>query len=141
MVFFWLVAAILLLVAEANTLAFYAVFLSIGAFVAAGTAAFDDPLWVQGVVFAAISMGGTVVVRPMIKKRVLNRDVPVASFPGVQGLVGQACVTADDVGDESHPGHVLLAGERWLAITHGAPLSAATKVVVREVLGTTLVVQ
>jgi membrane-bound ClpP family serine protease len=61
---------------------------------------------------------------------------------GVHGtLVGEAVITLDQVGDETHPGHVRLAGERWLAISGSAmPIPPGTKVLVTEVRGTTLTV-
>jgi membrane-bound ClpP family serine protease len=63
-------------------------------------------------------------------------------LPGVQGLVGQQAITVDVVGDELHPGHALLAGERWLAVTDsGQPLPADIPVTVAAVRGTTLVVR
>ena len=48
-------------------------------------------------------------------------------------------MTLDVVGDPHRPGHVLLAGERWLAFS-GAdrPIPARTRVLVTAVRGTTL---
>jgi membrane protein implicated in regulation of membrane protease activity len=46
------------------------------------------------------------------------------------------------VGDEHHPGHAMLAGERWLAVTDsGTALGPDTPVTVAAVRGTTLVVR
>ena len=61
---------------------------------------------------------------------------------GVHGaLVGEEVLTLDVVGDAHHPGHVRLAGERWLAFS-GAdrPIPAGTDVLVTAVRGTTLAV-
>jgi membrane-bound ClpP family serine protease len=60
----------------------------------------------------------------------------------VQDLVGQAALTVDEVGDEHHPGHALLAGERWLAVSeNGLTLAPQSPVTVAAVRGTTLVVR
>ena len=48
-------------------------------------------------------------------------------------------MTLDAVGDEHAPGHVRLAGERWLAVSGSDDvLPAGTAVVVTAVRGTTL---
>jgi membrane-bound ClpP family serine protease len=48
-------------------------------------------------------------------------------------------LTLDVVGDERHPGHVRLAGERWLAVSGAErPIPAGTHVLVTAVRGTTL---
>ena len=57
------------------------------------------------------------------------------------GLVGQEVLTLDAVGDSRPPGHVRLAGERWLAVSGGDDaIPAGTKVLVTAVQGTTLIV-
>jgi membrane-bound ClpP family serine protease len=60
----------------------------------------------------------------------------------VQDLIGQTALTVDEVGDEHHPGHALLAGERWLAIAeNGLSLPPQSTVTIAAVRGTTLVVR
>jgi membrane-bound ClpP family serine protease len=57
------------------------------------------------------------------------------------GIVGQEVLTLDAVGDAVHPGHVQLAGERWLAVSgDNRPIEAGVRVLVMDVQGTTLVV-
>jgi membrane-bound ClpP family serine protease len=57
------------------------------------------------------------------------------------GLIGAEVVTLDVVGDTHEPGHVRLAGERWLAVSgSGHPLPPGTTVTVTGVQGTTLLV-
>ena len=57
------------------------------------------------------------------------------------GLVGHEVVTLDVVGGPGQPGHVMLAGERWLAMSGAdVPLPAGTRVLITGVEGTTLIV-
>ena len=57
------------------------------------------------------------------------------------GLVGQEVLTLDSIGGSDRPGHVRLAGERWLAISgNDEPIPTGTSVVVTAVSGTTLTV-
>jgi membrane protein implicated in regulation of membrane protease activity len=138
----WLIAGLLLLAIEAHTTAFYALFLAAGAFAGALTAGIGLPIWVDAIAFAAVATGGTMVVRPALKASWDRHQGPRLALPGSSdALVGQRALTIDAVGDEHHPGHAQLAGERWLAVTEEPEgVKPDTSVMVVEVRGTTLVV-
>jgi len=138
----WLVAGLILLAAETHTTAFYALFIALGAFAAAITAAVGLPIWTDGVVFVAVAVGSTAMLRPILKATWDRHQAPRLALPGASdSLVGQRALTLDEVGDEHHPGHARLAGERWLAVTEEpGGVRGDTPVMVIEVRGTTLVV-
>ncbi|HSP65322.1 MAG TPA: NfeD family protein [Candidatus Deferrimicrobium sp.] len=141
----WVTLTVAFIVLEVHTQAFYAVFVALGAAAAAIAAVAGGELWLQGALFAVLSVGGWTLVRPSLRTR-FDRAVPIAKFRGIQasadGLVGQPAVTLDTVGDEHHPGHALFANDRWLAVTDTAePLPADVPVVVVAVRGTTLLVR
>jgi membrane protein implicated in regulation of membrane protease activity len=47
-----------------------------------------------------------------------------------------------DVGDDVHPGRVIVKGESWRAVTEGAePIARGEKIIVRKATGTTLWVE
>ncbi len=141
----WLVVAVAFVALEVHTQAFYALFVAVGAVAAAVTDLFTGSVWLQGIVFAVLALGGVSLVRPWLRSR-FDHAVPIAQFRGIQGsaegLVGQPAITIDTVGDEHHPGHALFAGERWLAVTDLLePVAAEVPVVVVGVRGTTLLVR
>ncbi|MBV9099824.1 MAG: NfeD family protein [Candidatus Dormibacteraeota bacterium] len=138
----WLVAGLLLVAVEVHTQAFYAVFLALGAFAATIITAVGIPVWLSAVVFAIVALGGTLLVRPTLKRMSDRHIGPRLLLPGSSdALVGQRALTVDEVGDEHHPGHARLAGERWLAVTdEPGGVKPQTQVLVVEVRGTTLVV-
>jgi len=141
MILAWLVAAVALLLAEVITSAFFAVFLAAGAGAAGLVAALISNVPLEVAVFGAVSLGGVVVGRPALL-RMVNRRSQLPLLPGVGQLVGQVAIAADQIGDEHHPGHALLAGERWLAVTDlPEPLVADQQVVIVAVRGTTLLVR
>ncbi len=141
MTIFWLVAGVLLLGVEVLTVVFFSLFVALGAFGACIASALGADTWLQVVVFVGVSLVGILIGRPPLMRAVNDRRHDT-SLPGVQGLVGQHAVTVDVVGDEMHPGHALLAGERWLAVTDaGVPLQPDVPVTVAAVRGTTLVVR
>lgn len=141
MVALYIIAAVLLLGIEAFTVAFFAVFVAVGLLAAAVTAAVGVPVWGQLVTLSAVSLVGLGVARPPLARALMRSRSPLP-LPGVQDLVGQTALTVDVVGDEHHPGHALLAGERWLAIVEsGRPVPPQSSVTVAAVRGTTLVVR
>jgi len=136
------VAALLLLAIEAHTTAFYALFLAGGAFAGAIVAGIGLPEWLAAIAFAAVATAGTALIRPAIKASWDRHQGPHLALPGSsEALVGQRALTVDEVGDEHHPGHAKLAGEKWLAVTEEpGGVRPDTSVMVIEVRGTTLVV-
>ncbi len=141
----WVALTVAFIVLEVHTQAFYALFVAVGAAAAAIAALVRADLWLQGVLFAALTVGGWALIRPTLRAR-FERSAPIPKVRGIQasadGLVGQPAMTVDTVGDEHHPGHALFAGERWLAVTDATePLPAQVPVVVVAVRGTTLLVR
>ncbi len=141
----WLALAVVFVAVEVHTGAFYALFVAVGSAAAAIIDLVGGGLWLQGVVFAVVTLGGWAVVRPTLRA-FFDNSVPISQLRGIQssvdGLVGQRAMTVDTVGDEHHPGHALLAGDRWLAVTETLdPLPAQVPVVVIGVRGTTLLVR
>jgi membrane protein implicated in regulation of membrane protease activity len=137
----WIVAAAVLLAIEVHTTAFYAVFIAAGLVGGAVVDILGGPLWLQLMVIGAISVAGVLGARPPLV-RLMRRRQPDLVLAGVQNIVGQRAMTVDIVGDEHHPGHALLAGERWLAIAaDGGALPADVQVIVTGLRGTTLVVR
>jgi membrane protein implicated in regulation of membrane protease activity len=139
----WFVAALALLVVELHSSTFYAIFLAAGAF-AAGLLDFFVPngqIWIEAVLGIVVAMGGVVVLRPVLSRRLRpHGEGPLT--PGVHGgFVGQRALALDEVGEELHPGHVRLAGETWLAFSDGRPIATGAPVIVTAVRGTTLMVR
>jgi membrane protein implicated in regulation of membrane protease activity len=144
MIVVWVVAGLALLAVELHTVAFYAVFLAIGSFAAALLLIVfpDSPIWLQAAVAAVASLAGMVAIRPWVSRAIMQRRGGLVSRGVHGGFVGQEALTLDTVGDEHHPGHVLLASERWLAVTdYREPLARDQAVSVAAVRGTTLLVR
>ena len=138
----WLVVGVVLLLLELHHLAFYALFVAVGCFAAAATAALaPGAVALQAGVALGVTAVGVVGVRPIVSRAFAHRQHG-HRIQGVHGgLVGQHARTLDDVGDDHQVGHVRLAGERWLAVSGlGEPIAPGTNVLVTGVRGTTLVV-
>ena len=139
MVVAWMLLFVVLILLELHHLAFYVLFVAIGAF-AAGLVAIvaPDAYVLQALVATAVSIAGVILIRPYVSN-VFHRHRGGHVAIGVHGgLVGQQAVTVDEVGDQHQVGHVRLAGERWLAFTEGPKIEAGRSVFVSAVRGTTL---
>src|SRR3978361_159718 len=107
----WLVAALALAGAGGLTGDLFLLMLSGGALSAAGaTALLGGPVWVDGAVFAAVSILLLVLVRPALRKRfAAGTGLPEP----MKALEGKSALVLDKVA--RHEGQVKLDGEVWTA--------------------------
>jgi membrane protein implicated in regulation of membrane protease activity len=107
----WLLVAVGLAIAEVFTTTFVLLMFAVGALAAAGAAALDAPLPVQGLVFAAVSTLALFGVRPVLRRHMhlSGADVPM----GVAAIEGSTALVLEPV-DAEH-GVVKIQGETWLA--------------------------
>ena len=135
----WVVVAAVLGVAEIFTLTAALGLLAVGALAAALVAALGFGPFAQFAVFAAVSVAGLVVIRPLVKRQLRPRFGPQHRF-GVAALVGrQARVTQEVTG---HAGRVRIGGEEWSARAYDETLviPAGATVDVIEIEGATALV-
>ncbi len=134
----WLAAAIVLVVAEMFGGELVLLMLAGGALAAAGVDfVWEPPLWVDGLVFAAVSVLLLVAVRPVAKRHMLNRP---SVLMNTEALEGQPAVVTETVdGDD---GRVKIGGDIWSArsVDPAQVLEPGTHVTVVEIDGATAVV-
>jgi membrane protein implicated in regulation of membrane protease activity len=121
--------------------ALFAAFISVGAVGAAAAAFVGADLPAQVLVFAAVSLGGIVIVRrPLL--RYLRRMNSPAVLSGAATMLGQTAIVVDPIGGHEQRGHVRIAGEDWPAMTRdGRPVGKGASVRVAEIRGATLIVE
>jgi membrane protein implicated in regulation of membrane protease activity len=133
----WVAVALGMAVIEIWSVAFYAVFLTVGALAAAVAALLGADVFIQAIVFLALSLVGILAIRPALIRRRRPRLVS-----GAQGMVGQTAIVTEAIEGEHDRGHVEVAGERWPAVSaDGEPIKADSSVTIIEIRGATLVVQ
>ena len=137
---FWIIVAIAFAVAEVMTVAFFAVFITVGALAAALVSLLGFDLWVQAIVLGVIGVVGIFAARPFLVERLhIGRR---ALRSGADSMVGQQALLLEPILGVGQPGHVKIAGELWPAITEdGSPLPATTPVIVTDLRSTVLVVR
>ena len=135
----WVVLAAVLGVAEIFTLTAALGLLEAAALAAAGAAALGLGPFAQFAVFAAVSIGLLIGVRPLVKRQLRPRYGPQHRF-GVAALVGRQARVVQEV--TGHAGRVRIGGEEWSARAYDETLviPAGTTVDVIEIEGATALV-
>ena len=137
---FWVIIAIVFAIVEIMTIAFFAVFLSIGAVGAAIVSLLGFNFLVQAIVLGVLGVAGIFIARPYLVER-LHIGRP-ALRSGAESMVGQQAVLLEPILGVGQPGHVKIAGELWPALTEdGSPVPVNTLVVVTALRSTTLIVR
>ncbi len=133
----WLIAAVALGVAEAFSLTLAFGIFSVAALLAAVVAGFDVPWMFQLLTFAAASLVGLMVVRPIAQR---HASQPALTRDGTDALIGRTATVVEEISADH--GLIHLSGEDWtarslddqLVIPVGAPVD------VMEIQGATAIV-
>jgi membrane protein implicated in regulation of membrane protease activity len=134
----WVVAAVVLVVAEATTTAFVAIYFGFAALVTALAAVAGLPVALQLVVFGVVSVGSMALTRPALR----GAFGRAAAFrTGVDAMQGRIGVVLRPIA-ELEPGQVKVGGETWTARSfyEGEPIPAGARIEVVRVEGVTALV-
>lgn len=136
---FWLAVFILLLLVEAGTMALTTVWFAVGAFGAILVSLLGVPLWVEILVFLALSFVILFFYRPLAIKYVNSRRIRT----NVEDLVGKEGKITEKVDNLSQSGRMLLKGMDWAARTESdeSAIEVGTIVRVLKVEGVRLIVE
>ncbi len=128
----WFALALIFLLVEANTVAVVSAWFCAGALAAMVAAFCDAPLWLEIVIFIAISGALLAAFRPLVKKH-FNAKVEKTNIDAVVGTVGKVLTPIDNI---QSTGRVKLGGMEWSArSTSGEPIPADTVVKVDRIEG------
>ncbi|HUD39057.1 MAG TPA: NfeD family protein [Streptosporangiaceae bacterium] len=106
----WLIAAVVLGVAELLTTTLALALIAVGALAAALSSALGANAEIQLAAFVVVSLAGIVLIRPLGLKRLQRRP---SLRTGTAALVGQTGYVLADVGP--HSGRIRIGGEEWSA--------------------------
>ncbi|MFQ5967122.1 MAG: NfeD family protein [Acidimicrobiia bacterium] len=134
----WLIAAVVLGIAEMLAPAFFILPFAIGAVAAAILAWFSISVPLQLLVFIVVSILTLIGLQRFMQKE--EREVPVVV--GATRYSGRLATVLEDVDRRAGTGEVRMDTEVWRATTKGdGVIHAGTEVTVVEVVGTRLVVE
>jgi membrane protein implicated in regulation of membrane protease activity len=133
----WLIAAVVLGVAELMTTTLSLGLLAVGALAAALAAAVGGDVLVQAGAFLAVSVAGITLIRPVALRRLRRRGT---LRTGTAALVGQTGLVLADVSPQS--GRIRIGGEEWSARPYdeSSVIPAGQTVDVLQIKGATALV-
>lgn len=121
----WFGAALIFLLVEANTVAVVSAWFCLGSLAAMVAAFCGGQLWLEIVIFIAVSALSLAAFRPLVKKH-FNAKVQKTNLDAVIGSVGTVLEPIDNI---SAVGRVKLGGMEWSArSSSGEPIPAGTVV-------------
>lgn len=137
MLVFWLIGVGVFLVIEAISAALCSIWFAVGALFAAAAAALGGPIWLQILVFAAVSGVCFAVLYPKLKHLVSHHHHPT----NVDMLIGQTCAVTQRIDNLAETGAVSIAGKTWTArSSDGQVIEPETVVRIQHIHGVKMIV-
>ena len=139
MITLWLVVLIVSIGVEVATLGLTSIWFAGGAVVAVIVAAFHGPVWLQILLFFAVSLLLLFFTRP-IAVRYFNRD---RVRTNVESMIGRQAIVTSEIDNLQGIGQVTVGGQEWSARTEadGMDLQPGTVVDIVAVNGVKLIVK
>ena len=110
-IYIWLFLIILFTVVEAVTPAIVSIWFALGALFALITAALSAPVWLQIIVFIAVSTLALILTRPLVKRK-LHKDITPTNY---DVLIGKTAVVIENINNTEESGAVKIQGKIWTA--------------------------
>ena len=128
----WLVAFVVFLLVEAGTITLVSIWFAAGALAALITSWLGGEIWLQVVLFLAVSCAALACLRPLIRKFVAPKITPT----NADSLIGTVAILSADVDNLKGEGTVVLRGVEWSArSTNGDPIPAGATVQIDKIEG------
>lgn len=126
---FWLVVLIISIVVEAISLGLASIWFAGGALVAVIAAALNAPLFVQIILFLAVSLLLLFFTRPVAVKY-FNKD---RIRTNVESMVGRQAIVISEVNNLQGTGQVTVGGQEWSARSSNDKIRLAVGAVVQVI--------
>lgn len=138
-VYFWLITMILFIGFELATMGLTTMWFALGALVALAVAAVGGPVWLQVIVFFAVSLLALFCFRNLAKEHFNRNRVKT----NADSLIGRKGIVTEDISNIYATGQVTIAGQEWTArsIDDSVTLEKGEMVVIRSISGVKLMVE
>ena len=138
MAFVWIVIALALGIIEAATVSLVSIWFAVGAVVAILPAYFGAPIWLQVLVFLAVSAVCFAFTRKFFKDVIKVKKQPT----NVDGLIGEDGIVTAEINNLEGTGKVFISGLTWSAKSFdGESIPEGSVVTVKKIEGVTLIVK
>ena len=136
--FFWIAAIVVFLVIEAATANLVTVWFAVGSAAALLAERLGAQIWLQALVFIAVSVGVLLTLRPFTRKYVNGSKHPT----NADRVLGTVCPVTEEIDNIRGTGSVSVDGKVWSARTRdGANIEKGTLVRPVSIEGVKLIVE
>ena len=135
----WLIIFVACIVVEIITMGLTTIWFAGGSLVASVAAAIGAPLWLQIVLFVAVSLLLLYFTRPIAVKYFKKDRVKT----NAESLVGKQAIVISEIDNLQGIGQVTVGGQEWSARTteEGITLPVGSVVIIRAISGVKLMVE
>lgn len=134
---FWLIVMVLFLVVEAATVGLVCIWFAVGALAALIVALLGADIWLQIVIFIAVSALALYFTRPLVKKYVRSKVEPT----NADMVIGKECRVTETVDNIAGTGAVYVDGKTWTARSEcDEVIPEGTLVTAKSIKGVKLIV-
>lgn len=138
MLIFWVVMLVVLLIVEAVTAQMVTIWFAAGAAAAIAAEILGAQVWLQWIVFVAVSAVALVATRPLVRKLTKTRVQPT----NADRCIGQTAIVVEDIDNIESKGQVNVNGIVWTArSSDGTPFKKDERVIVEKIDGVKLIVR
>lgn len=133
----WLVIMVLFLIVEAATVGLVCIWFAVGALAALIVALLGAGIWLQIVIFIAVSALALYFTRPLVKKYVNSKVEPT----NADMVIGKECRVTETVDNIAGTGAVYVDGKTWTARSESDEvIPEGTLVTAKSINGVKLIV-
>ena len=137
MIYVWLILTVLFLIVELGTVGMVSIWFMAGSLVALLAAALNAPVWLQIVLFLAVSVLCFVLLYPRLKHLVRRSN----QATNADMVLGQTCVVTQPIDNLAGTGAVSVGGKTWTArALHGEVIAEGSLVRAEQIQGVKLIV-
>lgn len=113
---FWIIAMVLFLAVEALTVGLASIWFAVGSLAAMVCAMLDAQVWIQIIVFLAVSAAALYFTRPLAKKYINGKKQPT----NADMIIGKECMVTEKIDNFAGTGAVYVDGKTWTARSDSA---------------------
>ena len=125
--YYWLIAAIVLVILEIMTAGFGVICFAIGAAFSALVSGLGGSLTWQVIVFVVVSLLAFIFLRPVVLRFLDKKSKDVKT--NAEAIIGRKGVVSERIDGEQHTGRVAIDGDDWKAVSEdGAVIEKGTNV-------------
>ncbi len=138
MLLFWIIMLVVLIVVEAATAQMVTIWFAAGAVGAIVAELLNAEVWVQWIVFVAVSVVALIATRPLVKKMTKAKVQPT----NADRCIGQTAVVTEEINNIEGRGQVHVNGITWTArSSDGTVFKKDERVTVEKIDGVKLIVK